>query len=63
MRTSTHLKVGEVYTRADLRNAFQITDQTINNGVFRPKGHDSIWLFVTENKPSGMTEYRDQLTS
>jgi putative restriction endonuclease len=61
MRTSTHLTVGEVYTRADLRKAFGITDQTLNNGVFKPSGHDSVWLFITEEKAAGMTDYRDQL--
>jgi putative restriction endonuclease len=61
MLTSGELQVGSIYTRADLRQQFGITDQTINNGVFKPQGHDSVWLFITEQKSSDMTPYRDQL--
>ena len=61
MLTSDELQVGSIYTRADLRQQFGITDQTINNGVFKPQGHDSVWLFITEQKSSDMTPYRDQL--
>lgn len=61
MRTSDHLQVGDTYTRNQLRTLFSITDATINNGVFRPKGHDSVWLFVTEKKTSDRTEYTDLL--
>lgn len=61
MRTSSELTVGEVYTRDDLRRMFDITDSTINTGIFRPAGHSSIWLFVTEQKTSDRTQYRDRL--
>jgi putative restriction endonuclease len=63
MRTSEHLTVGNVYTRADLREKFAITDATIKNGIFRPRGHDSVWLFVTEDKTPDMTQYKDELNA
>jgi putative restriction endonuclease len=47
MKTSDQLKPRSVYTRKDLREKFEIGDSTINNGVFRPKDHESIWLFIT----------------
>jgi len=61
MHTSTRLKVNEVYTRSALREKFGIKDATINNGIFRPKGHDSIWLFVTQQKTPDRTQYDDVL--
>ena len=63
MRTSDHIAFGAVYTRDDLRKQFNISDATINTGVFRPKGHDSIWLFVTEHKTADRTPYADRLES
>ena len=48
---------GAVYTRNDLRALFEISDATINNGVFRPKGRHEVWLFVTENKSADRTVY------
>lgn len=61
MFTSDELCVGDIYTREGLRQMFQITDQTIYTGIFRPAGYNSIWLFVTERKSGGMTEYNDFL--
>lgn len=61
MQTSTVLQVGSVYTRADLKKQFGIRDATINNGIFKPKGHDSVWLFVTKDKTSDRTQYQDTL--
>lgn len=61
MRTSDMLHVGEVYTREWLANRFQIQDRTLNTGVFRPKGHSSVWLFVTETKTVDRTPYQDRL--
>lgn len=61
MKTSAHLSAGAIYSRDDLRKQFSIADATINTGVFRPKGHDSIWLFVTEHKTSDRTNYQDRL--
>ncbi len=61
MFTSAELCEGEVITREELRKRFCITDATINTGVFRPAGHDSIWLFVTERKSSDRTQYSDRL--
>lgn len=59
--TSVDLVRGCVYTRDDLKAAYGIVDATINNGVFRPRGKSSIWLFVTEVKPADRTAYRDRL--
>src|ERR1700677_3238326 len=61
MKTSEQLTVGNVYSRVDLRAMFGITDATIKNGIFRPKGHDSISLFVTEEKTPDRTQYQDEL--
>lgn len=61
MKSSDQLQSGTVYTRQDLRDKFKINDATINTGVFRPKDHKSIWLFVTQKKSSNMTQYRDKL--
>jgi len=59
--TSKFLQLGQVYTRDDLRRAFQIRDATLNNGIFKPKGHMSVWLFVTEEKTRDRRPYRDKL--
>ncbi len=40
---------------------FGVTDATIKNGVFRPKGQDSIWLFVPKEKSPDRTQYEDEL--
>lgn len=61
MYTSEHLRMNDVYTREDLRRKFDITDATIKNGIFRPKGHESVWLFVTEEKAPDRTQYADRL--
>jgi len=61
VRTSKFLQIGQVYTRDDLRTAFHIRDATLNNGVFTPKGHASVWLFVTEAKSRDQRPYRDKL--
>jgi len=59
--TSELLTGDAVYTREDLKKLFGITDATINTGVFRPKGTNSVWLFITEEKPADRTPYRDRL--
>jgi putative restriction endonuclease len=59
--TSSVLTVDNIYTRDDLRAQFDITDATLNTGVFRPKGTSSVWLFVTEEKTSDRTQYRDRI--
>jgi putative restriction endonuclease len=58
---SEHLVQGRLYTRADIREQFAIIDATIDTGVFRPRGFSSVWLFVTEEKTSDRTQYRDHL--
>src|SRR5262249_52153761 len=61
MKTSSLLTVGNVYSRVELADRFGITDATINTGIFRPSGHESVWLFVTEQKTPDKTPYRDHL--
>src|ERR1051326_7713350 len=61
MYTSASLVEGHVYTREALQKQFQITDQTLFTGIFRPAGHDSIWLFITEQKSADHTQYIDRL--
>ncbi|OUM37254.1 hypothetical protein B8W72_04715 [Pseudomonas putida] len=58
---SERLEPGSVYTRDDLRALFGITDATLNTGIFRPKGFNSVWLFITEHKTSDRTPYEDTL--
>ena len=59
--TSKRLTPGDIYSRADLRSLFDISDATINNGVFPLKEFASIWLFVTEKKTRDQTQYLDLL--
>ena len=61
VKTSKFLKVGEVYTRNELRDGFHIRDAALNNGVFKPKGHTSVWLFITQEKTRDRRPYRDSL--
>jgi hypothetical protein len=61
MFTSEQLTEGEIYTRSYLRRKFGINDATLNTGIFRPTGYKSIWLFITENKATGLTPYVDLL--
>ncbi|WP_339099325.1 DUF3427 domain-containing protein [Yersinia enterocolitica] len=61
IQTSDSLVVGQVYTRNDLKKLFNITDATINTGIFQPKNHASIWLFITEDKTTDRTQYHDLL--
>jgi hypothetical protein len=44
-----------------LRKQFGVKDATINTGIFQPKGHDSVWLFVTEQKTPDRIQYVDKL--
>jgi hypothetical protein len=61
MKTSSVLTVGNVYSRVELADRFGVTDATLNTGIFRPPGHESVWLFVTEKKTPDRTQYRDHL--
>jgi putative restriction endonuclease len=60
-RSSDSLKPGIVYTRLQLSELFDTRDATIRTGIFQPKGYDSVWLFVTEDKPPDRTPYVDRL--
>jgi hypothetical protein len=59
--TSKRLKPGAVYSRESLAELFDVHDATLNTGVFRPKGYDSVWLFVTRDKTADRTQYKDLL--
>lgn len=61
LRASSSLVAGNVYTREDLKALFGFTDATINNGVFHPKGYNSVFLFVTEKKTPDRTQFLDLL--
>ena len=52
---------GNIYTRNDLRELFEIRDATLNNGVFHFKERREVWLFVTENKQADREQYVDKL--
>lgn len=53
--------VGESYSRKELRRRFEISDETINTGVFIRKEANSIWIFVTQEKEADRTQYEDKL--
>jgi len=61
VKTSEVLEASHVYTREQLGEMFSITDATIYTGIFQPAGHESVWLFVTENKTRDRTQYQDLL--
>lgn len=61
MRTSEQLHVDGLYSRNELREQFDISDATINTGIFQPQGHESVWLFITEEKTADRTQYEDRL--
>ena len=58
---SSRLVEGQIYTRAELRELLESSDATMNTGIFRPSGCDSVLLFVTEKKSSDRTQYVDHL--
>jgi putative restriction endonuclease len=61
MRISEELTIGEVYTRKELQEQFNIQDATIRNGVFPIRSKQCIWLFVTADKTEHSTDYFDEL--
>src|SRR5262245_35409113 len=61
IKTSTQLTPGGTYSREQLREVFGIKDATLKTGIFRPAGHDSVWVFVTEEKTADRTPYVDRL--
>jgi hypothetical protein len=62
MKSSDFLIPGQLYSRKQLSGQFGITDATLRTGVFKPKGYDSVWLFVTERKSKDQTPYSDKLS-
>jgi 5-methylcytosine-specific restriction enzyme A len=61
MFTSEQLVEGNIYTRQELQEKFNIRDATIRTGVFKPAIHQSIWLFVTETKTPDRPQLHDYL--
>lgn len=61
VKTSEQLEPGQVYTREELQRRFDIKDATILTGIFQPKDHDSIWLFITEAMTKDRTQYKNRL--
>ncbi|SAL49186.1 hypothetical protein AWB73_05076 [Caballeronia turbans] len=60
-RLSDLLAAKSVYTREQLKGVLDTQDATINTGVFRPAGFDSVLLFVTETKTPDRVQYVDKL--
>jgi hypothetical protein len=60
-RLSDLLAAESVYTREQLKGVLDSQDATINTGVFRPAGFDSVMLFVTEKKTPDRVQYIDKL--
>ncbi|MEN5033688.1 DUF3427 domain-containing protein [Pseudomonas sp. TWI929] len=58
---SKRLELGSIYTRNDLRTLFNVQAASLKNGIFRPNGYKSVWLFITEHKTSDRTQYVDAL--
>ena len=52
---------GEIYSRKDLADRFDIQNRNLYNGVFRHNDSDSVWLFITEHKTADRTPYIDRL--
>ena len=44
---SERLTRDQHYTRAELKQLFGFSDTSLETGVFRPSGYNSVWLFVT----------------
>jgi 5-methylcytosine-specific restriction protein A len=61
MFASEFLTEGRVYTRKELGELFSIRDATLKNGIYWLRDFNSIWLFVTEEKQTDRTPYRDLL--
>jgi putative restriction endonuclease len=62
MQTSSQLMAGNTYSREELAHKFGIKDATLFTGIFKPRDHESIWLFVTKEKTADRTQYSDDLT-
>lgn len=60
-RNEATLIRGNIYARNNLREMFEISDATLNNGVFHFKERREVWLFITENKSADREQYVDKL--
>lgn len=61
VKTSEHLVIGGLYNRERLKRMFGITDAALYNGIFKPSGHDSVWIFLTGEKQADRTPYKDRI--
>ncbi|WP_165423555.1 HNH endonuclease [Ktedonosporobacter rubrisoli] len=61
MLSSEKLTENNLYTRRNLQDIFNIKDASLKNGVFRPAGYKSIWLFITEKKAKDRPQLYDLL--
>lgn len=61
MFASDHLTEGHAYSRDDLRQLFDIKDATLNTGILKLSGYQSICLFITEQKMKDRTPFNDNL--
>jgi hypothetical protein len=61
LHSGTPLLKGNIYTRKNLRELFDINDATLNNGVFHFSARHETWLFVTENKQADREQFIDKL--
>lgn len=59
MQTSNNLELSKTYSRKELQKQFGINDATLFTGIFQPKDHSSIWLFVTKHKTPDRIDYYD----
>lgn len=58
-KPSESLDLLRIYSRKDLKEKFGIFDTRIDTGVFPWEAQSSVWLFVTKEKTTGMTDYSD----
>ena len=49
------------YSRQEIAEALGVQRKAIERGVFTPKGHKSIYLFVTREKQRSQTQYKDRI--
>ena len=58
---SSLLRAGAIYSREELKQILATQDATINTGVFRPAGFDSVLLFVTKEKTKDRVQFVDRM--
>jgi putative restriction endonuclease len=58
-KPSESLDLLNIYSRKNLKEKFGISDSRIDTGIFPWDSQSSVWLFITKEKTSGMTDYSD----